>query len=145
MVNSVYSAIKVNAGKVAGSEQRSVVDAGIYSHSGGVGAVPVMNFGAKVATLTQTQLPPKISFSSDFGQFILKVVKMQNFHMCQEQGCGAGAGADTFWPEPEPPKRFVRSRLRLRKGIRLWKNNGMLTAKQQTAEQTDCLYLSSIT
>ena len=45
VVNSVYSANNENAGKIAGSEQRSVVDAGIYSHSGGAGAVPVMNFG----------------------------------------------------------------------------------------------------
>ena len=28
--------------------QRSVVDPGIYSHSGGAGAVPVMNFGEKL-------------------------------------------------------------------------------------------------
>ena len=45
VVNSVYSANNVNAGKIAGSEQRSVVDAGIYSHSGGAVAVPVMKFG----------------------------------------------------------------------------------------------------
>ena len=30
VINSVYSANNVNAGKIAGSEQRSVVDAGIY-------------------------------------------------------------------------------------------------------------------
>ena len=48
MVNSAYSANNVNACKIAGSEQRSVVTAGIYSHSGGVGAVPVMNFGEKL-------------------------------------------------------------------------------------------------
>ena len=48
VVNLVYSANNVNAGKIAGSEQRSVVDAGIYSHSGGAGAVPVMNFGEKL-------------------------------------------------------------------------------------------------
>ena len=48
VVNSVHSANYVNAGKIAGSEQRSVVDAGIYSHSGGVGPVPGMNFGEKL-------------------------------------------------------------------------------------------------
>ena len=34
---------------------------------------------------TQTHLPPKFSFSSDFGHFILKMVEVQNFHMCQEK------------------------------------------------------------
>ena len=48
VVNSVCSANNVNAGKMAGSEQRSVVDAGIYSYSGGAGAVPVMYFGEKL-------------------------------------------------------------------------------------------------
>ena len=48
MVISVYSANNVNAGKTAGSEQRSVVDAGIYSHSCGAGAVSVMNFWEKL-------------------------------------------------------------------------------------------------
>ena len=38
VVNSVYSANNVNAGKIASSEQRSVVDAGIYSHSGSAAA-----------------------------------------------------------------------------------------------------------
>ena len=37
VVNLVYGANNVNAGKIAGSEQRPVVDAGIYSHSGGAG------------------------------------------------------------------------------------------------------------
>ena len=75
-------------------------------------------------------------------------------------GAGAGAaGADAFWSEPEsepePPKRFARSRsrsrsrrngllgagagvgavkngrLRLRKGRKLWKNNGMLKGLTQ--------------
>ena len=45
VVNSVYSANNVNAGKMAGIEQRSVVDAGIYSHCGGAGAVPIKDFG----------------------------------------------------------------------------------------------------
>ena len=48
VVNSVYSAHNVNAGKIAGGEQRWVVDAGICSHSGGAGAVPVMKFGEKL-------------------------------------------------------------------------------------------------
>ena len=48
VVNSVHSANHVNAGKITGSEQRSVVDAGIYSHSGGAGVVPVMNLGEKL-------------------------------------------------------------------------------------------------
>ena len=51
------------------------------------------------------------------------------------RGAGAGAGAVK-----------KTGRLRLRKGTQLWKAtecNG--TAKQQTAEQTDCLYFSSIT
>ena len=48
VVNSDYIANNVNAGKIAGSEQRSVVNAGIYSHSGGAGAVAVMNFGEKL-------------------------------------------------------------------------------------------------
>ena len=51
VVNSVYSANNVNAGKIAGSEQRSVVDAGIYSHSVAAGAVPVMNFWEKLQQL----------------------------------------------------------------------------------------------
>ena len=52
VVNSLYSANNVNAGKMAGSEQGSVIDAGIYSHSGGAGAVPVMIFlGGKLQLL----------------------------------------------------------------------------------------------
>ena len=53
VVNSVYIANNVNAGKIAGSKQRLVVDTGIYSHSGGAGAVPAMNFG-EVASLVVT-------------------------------------------------------------------------------------------
>ena len=90
----------------------------------------------------------------DFGRNVKSMGKWRAV-ICMDsyQGCGAGAGAgagsagaDTFWsepePKPEPPKRFARSRsrsrsrsrkktgrLRLRKGIQLWKNNGMLTAK----------------
>ena len=45
VVNSVHGASNINAGKITGSAQRSMVDASIYSHSGGVRAVPVMNFG----------------------------------------------------------------------------------------------------
>ena len=41
VVNSMYNTSNVNAGKFAGSELRSLVNAGIYSHSGGAGAVPV--------------------------------------------------------------------------------------------------------
>ena len=48
LVISVYSANNVNADKIAGGEQRSVIDADIYSHSGGAGAVPVMTFGEKL-------------------------------------------------------------------------------------------------
>ena len=48
VVSSVYSATNVNAGKIAGSEQRWVADAGIYSQSGGAGVVPVMKFGEKL-------------------------------------------------------------------------------------------------
>ena len=50
VVNSIYSANNVKAGKIAGNEPRSVVDAGISLHSGGAagGAVPVMNFGGKL-------------------------------------------------------------------------------------------------
>ena len=47
VVNSVYSANNVNAGKIAGSEERSVVDTGTYSHSGGAGN----EFWGNVATL----------------------------------------------------------------------------------------------
>ena len=54
VVNSVYNANNVNAGKFAASEPWSVVNASIYSHSGGAGAVPVMDFEGKVATLDQT-------------------------------------------------------------------------------------------
>ena len=54
VVNLVYSANNVNASKIAGSKQRLAVDAaGIYSHSGGAGAVPVMHFG-EVASLVGT-------------------------------------------------------------------------------------------
>ena len=48
MVSSVYNTNNVNAGKLAGSKPWSVVNAGIYSHSGGVGAVPVMHFKEKL-------------------------------------------------------------------------------------------------
>ena len=48
MRNSVYNAYNVNAGKFAGSEPRSMVDAGVYSHSGGAGVVPVMDFEEKL-------------------------------------------------------------------------------------------------
>ena len=48
VVNSLYNAYNVNAGKFASSEPRSVIDAGIYSHSGGPGAVPVMNLKEKL-------------------------------------------------------------------------------------------------
>ena len=51
VVNLVYDTNNVNAGKFAGSEPWSVVNAGIYSHSGGAGAVPVMDFEGKVSTL----------------------------------------------------------------------------------------------
>ena len=48
--NSVYkyNTNNVNAGKFAGSEPWSVVNAGIISHPGGVGAVPVMDFEEKL-------------------------------------------------------------------------------------------------
>ena len=48
VANSFYNAYNVNAGKFAGSKLWSVVDAGIYSYSGGAGAVPVMNFEEKL-------------------------------------------------------------------------------------------------
>ena len=54
VVNSVYNTNNVNAGKFVGSQPWSVVNAGIYSHSGGAGAVPVMDFEGKVATLVRT-------------------------------------------------------------------------------------------
>ena len=34
---------------------------------------------------TETHLPPKFSLPSDFGHFILTMVEMQNFHMCQKR------------------------------------------------------------
>ena len=43
-----YNTNNVNAGKIAGSEPWSVVNAGIYLHSSGVGAVPVINFEEKL-------------------------------------------------------------------------------------------------
>ena len=64
-----------------------------------------------------------------------------NLSLGGDQGCGAGAGAgvDTFWSEPEPPKRFARSRsrkktgrLRFRKGKQLWKHNEILTLNSET-------------
>ena len=48
MIKPVYNTANVNAGKCAGSEPWSVVNAGIYSHSGGAGAVPVINFEEKL-------------------------------------------------------------------------------------------------
>ena len=54
MVNSVYNTNNVNAGKFVGSQPWSVVNTGIYSHSGGAGAVPVMDFEGKFATLVRT-------------------------------------------------------------------------------------------
>ena len=48
VVNSFYNTYNVNAGKFAGSEPWSVVDAGIYSHSGGAVVVPVMDFKEKL-------------------------------------------------------------------------------------------------
>ena len=56
VVNSVYNANHINAGKMAGIEQRSVVDAGIYSHCGGAGAVPVMVFGEKLQLYSESIL-----------------------------------------------------------------------------------------
>ena len=44
MVNSLDATYSVNADKFAGSDPLSVVNAGIYSHSGGAGVVPVMDF-----------------------------------------------------------------------------------------------------
>ena len=55
MVNHVYNANNVNVGKFAGSEPWLVVNAGIYSHSGSAGAVPVMDFEGKLATLIERQ------------------------------------------------------------------------------------------
>ena len=52
VVNSFYNAYNVNAGKFPGSEPRSMVDTGVYSHSGGgAGAVPVMDFEEKLRAL----------------------------------------------------------------------------------------------
>ena len=44
----------VNTDKIAGSEPCWVVNPGIYSSSGGAGAVPVMHFERKVASLLVT-------------------------------------------------------------------------------------------
>ena len=51
MVTSVYNTNSINAGKFAVSEPWSVVNAGIYSQSGGDGAMPVIDFEGKVAIL----------------------------------------------------------------------------------------------
>ena len=48
MVKSFYNTTNVNAGKFAGSEPMSVVNAGTYSHSGGAGAVKVIYFEEKL-------------------------------------------------------------------------------------------------
>ena len=48
VVNSSYNTSNVNSGKIAGSEPWSVVNAGVYSHSSGVCAVPVMGFEEKL-------------------------------------------------------------------------------------------------
>ena len=48
VVNPSYNTNHVNAGKITGSGPWSVVNAGIYSHSSGVGAVPVMDFEEKL-------------------------------------------------------------------------------------------------
>ena len=52
VVSSVYNTNNVNAGKFAGSEPWSVVNAGICSHSSGAGAVPVMDFEGKVVGIS---------------------------------------------------------------------------------------------
>ena len=44
MVRSVYNTNNVNTGQFLGRESRSVVNFGIYLHSGGAGAVPEMDF-----------------------------------------------------------------------------------------------------
>ena len=54
MVKSVYNTANVNAGKFAGSEPLLVVNAGTFSHSGGTGAVPEIDFEEKIATLLAT-------------------------------------------------------------------------------------------
>ena len=48
MTKSVCNTSDVNADKFAGSEPWSVVNAGIYLHSGGAGAVTVMDFEKKL-------------------------------------------------------------------------------------------------
>ena len=67
VVNHVYNANNANAGKFDGSESLSVINAGINSHSGGAGAVPVMDFEGKVATLFATfpTLPAQCTFNNN--------------------------------------------------------------------------------
>ena len=36
---------------------------------------------------TQTHLPPKFSFSSDFGHLILKILENAKLYTCQEKSC----------------------------------------------------------
>ena len=48
------------------------------------GASPLSFVGGDGSIGTQTYLAPKLSFSSDFGNFILKMVG-KKFHMCQEK------------------------------------------------------------
>ena len=43
-VSSVYNTNIINDSKVAGDDSCPVIDAGIFLHSGGAGAVPVMDF-----------------------------------------------------------------------------------------------------
>ena len=69
MRNSVYNASNVNAGKFAGSEPRSLVDAGVYSHSGGASVVPVMDFEEKLP-LYFVSLPVLCGY--DTGQSYLR-------------------------------------------------------------------------
>ena len=57
VVNSAYHPNNVNAGKTAGNEPCSIVNAGICLHSGGVGAVPVADFRKSCISSRQSLLP----------------------------------------------------------------------------------------
>ena len=60
--NSVHNANNVNAGKFASSGPWSVLNAGIYSHSSGAGAVPIMAFEGKVASRLRQELKAFLIF-----------------------------------------------------------------------------------
>ena len=91
MVNSLYKKTNVIAGTFAGSESFSVVNAGIHSHSGGAGAVPVMDFEGKVATLAAPLcLPNVLTCRLATSLCLANVQHVGRLHLCGCEDAEAG-------------------------------------------------------